>query len=170
MRVLISIGDYWEAEQFIKATISGKGPEVVEALLRCAIICYARPYSGNEKEAHAAAESNLKGVIDPKAVLDAAGLALHDRIMNLRNKVVAHSESEFNQANFTDPKAHGFDPATCFLSFESRRWTARHEGIDLGAFEQMAREMRLACLGWFGVTGPAVLSWSQGTPRVSSKP
>jgi hypothetical protein len=147
MRVMISIGDYHDTEQFLKATIGMVERDVVEALLRSAIICYARPYSANERDAGAAAESNLKGVIDPQDVLtEPVLLDLHKQIIRLRNKVVAHSEAEFNPANFADRTSHGRDPNIPGVCFETSRWHALGEKIDVGHFEQMARKMRWACL------------------------
>jgi hypothetical protein len=61
-----------------------------EALVTSAIIHYARPFSPNEKKKNAKAVSRV-----PARVTDQFSkkeLALHDRILNRRNKAIAHAE------------------------------------------------------------------------------
>lgn len=59
-RTQISMGDFLMAIRFLKtAPVHATSTTEYEALLMSAVICYARPFSGNEKAAGARATSRL---------------------------------------------------------------------------------------------------------------
>ena len=89
-RTHISRRDFSKAISFIDAAMLHElhKPEY-EALLLGAIVYYARPFSGNERD--------NPPLSDTRLVLDVEGLLrddfeLHKRLIEIRNKAVAHSE------------------------------------------------------------------------------
>lgn len=66
------------------------GSITYEALLIAAIICYIRPFSGNEHDKNANADSK----IDKEALKDLTNEEheLHEKFFTLRMKAIAHSE------------------------------------------------------------------------------
>jgi hypothetical protein len=96
LRIMLSGDDFQRTEEFLKA--AGKHSEAAiefEALLHSAILFYTRPFSDNEpkKSPLPAAARSLTG-LDVKALLG-TDASLHYRLITLRNKVIAHAESEF---------------------------------------------------------------------------
>lgn len=95
-RLVISKQDF---ERCARDLNSSQGPKVEEsaksAFLLSAVIHYARPFSPNETHAKARADSR----IDPQVLLglNFRELALHRKIITLRNKAVAHAEWKYNK-------------------------------------------------------------------------
>lgn len=87
-RHLISSEDFIEAKNYLKALVNE--PDVVtrRALWIAAIVSYCRPFTNNFGK-----ESAIPS-ISPEFVneLRAEQRALHDRLMELRNTVIAHSD------------------------------------------------------------------------------
>ena len=61
-----------------------------EALLVAAIVFYAGPFSSNEKDSHANAQPRIDSLV--LAGLTREQLALHERLVLLRNKALCHAE------------------------------------------------------------------------------
>lgn len=144
-RLRLAARDFENAAKFIGA--AGKHDMASlehEALLECALIRYARPFSGNERRADAKADSRLMPeVVDPARVLG-EDFALHTRVLNLRNTVVAHSEAERNPVAVMPPaEGTGGKHAAGFVS---RRWHIVNEQLDLEAFARIADLMRAKCM------------------------
>jgi hypothetical protein len=95
-RCLRSEVDFREAETYAMRIASAGDQEIKRALTIATIICYARPFSRNERDGNAEAEPNIS--FAPQEGLSAAERGLHDLIIKLRNKAVAHSEHSFNPA------------------------------------------------------------------------
>jgi hypothetical protein len=104
--------------------------------MMAAIICYARPFTLNERPEKGkplpAADPSLEEV-DIRALLG-VNANLHEHILILRNRAVAHSEAEFNPMQLDDSM------------FVSRPWHPLHEGIDLAVFGQIAGKLHQHCL------------------------
>ena len=141
-RVHISARDFMAAREFVEAARQ-HGEATVEhaALLECAIVRYARPFSANEKSTTAPADSRL--AIDAAEVLpDPGDLELHRRIVRLRNEVVAHSQSEhFPVAVLRILE----EPGKWGVIFQSRSWHVVNERLDLEAFSRIAKAMAFKC-------------------------
>jgi hypothetical protein len=143
-RIHMSARDFKDADERIEAAQSH--PETSfehEALLEIAILRYARPFTGNERDPRALADSRLSGV-KPQEVLLAEDVPLHDRILTLRSKVVAHSEAKHNPMRLVDPFAG--EPGLRSAGFVSRRWHVVNEHLDLAAFARICRAMHVKCL------------------------
>jgi hypothetical protein len=112
-----------------------------EALLHAAIIAYARPFSGNERGSDPPSDAK----IDPALVaLLGADLALHERILHVRNKMIAHAEVAANPVAIVAVKSN-FDVSAGFVT-QSRRWHILDEQIDLDVFHRIAKAMSQQCI------------------------
>lgn len=136
-RAHISEKDFKQALRFIDAALVVNISTVEhEALVIAAIISYARPFTLNERPQKGkplpAADASLEG-IDLRALLG-VDADLHERIVELRMKAVAHSEAEFNPMRFDG------------MVFVSRPWHPVGAGIDLAAFRDMTAKLHQHCL------------------------
>ena len=71
-------------------------------------------------------------------------LPLHDRLIALRNKVIAHAESEFFPAHTLKPAFGAGIKGQRGIAFQRRSWHVVDEKLDLDVFERMATNMRYA--------------------------
>jgi hypothetical protein len=141
-RTHIASEDFKSAARFIDAarryTVA---TTEYEALLHAAIIAYARPFSCNEL----APDSPSDPRIDPALVqLSGADLALHNRVIHMRNKMIAHAEFAQNPVALV-PVKPSFGIAAGFVT-QSRRWHVVEEQIDLDAFQRIADAMHQRCI------------------------
>lgn len=135
-RAHISEKDFKQALRFIDAAQATDISTVEhEALVIAGIIAYARPFTSNERPEKGkplpAAAASLEEVDFPALGVDAH---LHERIVKLRMKAVAHSEAELNPMKFDG------------MAFVSRPWHPVGAGIDLAAFRDMAAKLHQHCL------------------------
>ena len=100
-RLVLSNHDWLKCRKTLNTCATAKNETAKEALLLMAIVYYARPFSGNERNPGATAASR----VDPTVlgVLTAEELKLHARLMELRHKAVAHAESETYHAIGLEP-------------------------------------------------------------------
>lgn len=140
-RTQISRDDFADAKRFIDAARKNASDSIeYEALVQAAIIAYARPFSGNERGQDSPSDRNL----DPAVVaLDGEDRILHDRIITLRNKAVAHAASVNNPVEILPLKSEA--TITDGFSTQSHRWSAAREQIDLDAFHRIADAMVYRC-------------------------
>jgi len=100
-----------------------------EALVGSAIVLYARPFSANEKKEKAKSNARV-----PRRVIDnysSDELELHKRILNRRNKAIAHAE-------WNDYPV-GVDLETRVVS--SRRYSIYPEFLDISQFLNLAKKL-----------------------------
>jgi hypothetical protein len=141
-RTHISAHDFETARKFIEAA-KGHPQSAIEweALMEIAVIRYARPFSRN----HGASIADPRIKVDVEQILESpADVELHNRIVGLRNEVVAHADASFFPTTLLDPvenssRASGYAVA-------SKPWHILNEKIDLDAFARIADAMRRACL------------------------
>lgn len=150
-RTHLSSLDFEQAERFIKAAQQHPVTSAeYEALLLAAIISYARPFSGNERDRDAAAASSLA----PELVaLEAGDRELHDHIIALRNKAVAHAESTYNPMEFIGMQR--LLGGSRGVAIATKPWQVGKENLDLNAFGRIALEMQQACVDWLSDTAVA---------------
>lgn len=131
-RTHISAHDFKRALEFIELAGRYKYGELErDAALLCAVVCYARPFSGNEKGKGAQAASKLTGVSPTKEL--GSDLPLHKQILALRHTFVAHSHSMHHPASMTEEL------------YVSRNHHIEHEHLDLEAFARIAKKLWLRC-------------------------
>jgi len=133
-RLKISEDDLNQSIAFLK-TAKNLDPESIEfeALVISAIIFYARPFSCNETSSSAKADSRV--LLNLKDLLIAEELDLHDRIINRRNKAIAHGEWE------------EFPTSTSFIASKttitgSQRYQVYPEFINLSPFIALAKKLK----------------------------
>jgi hypothetical protein len=137
-RTHISKHDFGRAGEFLTAA-RGHGVATIEheALLIAAIIFYARPFTLNEKAKKGQdplSDARLdEGLADFD---DAEDQALHDRIVNLRHKAVAHAEFDNYPVLLAGPSQR---------TIVSRAWHVVDEQLDLSRFQRIATEMEARC-------------------------
>jgi len=89
-RVNMSAKDFEEAHSYL-AEFDPDLPMVLQrALLTSAVVAYARPFKKSRGAREGSASAKLP--IDIGALLDGSQIALHERIIDLRDRGVAHSD------------------------------------------------------------------------------
>jgi len=138
-RTHISRRDFAKSIGFINAAMNhGLGSLEYEALLLSAIVSYARPFSGNEQGNSPPSDKRL--AMDVSQVLG-ADFALHERLIEIRNKAVAHSESAFYPVELLSSTPQG---GSGFASV-CQNWHVLNEHIDLAVFKRMAEALCGKC-------------------------
>ena len=143
-RAVVSARDFRKAASFLAAAHSTTGMRTDwEACVLMAIICYARPFSRNER-GKAPADPTLSGV--NVGAIVGVDRTLHDRILTLRNKAVAHAESRFYPVKLVPPDPEDVAIGLTALSFDdSGTWHVHTEIIDYVTFAAMTDRMLRAC-------------------------
>ena len=136
-RLSISVRDFEQSMRFLRELPALYGADIEickdtvrESLVLSAIISYARPFSRNEKDEAAKADPKITG--DVLEDLSAQERTLHDKIMNLRNKAVAHSEFAFNPTKLTEEGV--------FVGRQFSIWTELSEE-EMGQLRQLANKV-----------------------------
>ena len=144
-RAAMSKRDFSEAREFLKRLQFEKNKTVRYALLTSAIVAYAKPFSGNEKEKHAAATTKLH--LSPEAILDSIQLALHSEIIQLRNKLVAHAEYAASPVRLLKRTDDGMELLGPYVEKNGRMYDLRDflEMIDTPAFMRIAELLACHC-------------------------
>lgn len=116
-RFHLSSNDFEEALSYLYAKPASDAAVIRRALLTAAIVAYARPFSQNEPGASSGATSTV--ALKPRKLLSPDQLVLHERLLEMRNRAIAHSESEVRPVFHVawEPPAHlvghqVFDPLT----------------------------------------------------------
>jgi hypothetical protein len=140
-RAHISRRDFKKAIGFIEAAMKHDLASIeYEALMISAIVYYARPFSGNERGKEPPSDSNL--MIEVKQLLGEDS-DLHDRIVSMRNKAVAHSEfGKYPVRIMAVPEPN----SDAGFAASSRSWHVLNERIDLEAFKRIAEALHQKCL------------------------
>lgn len=148
-RAHISTRDFEKASEFIEAArCHPESGLEYEAFMISAIVCYARPFSGNERSASSPAASNLAV---PLHSLEREDLELHERILAIRNKAVAHSEFEKYPVRQIPVAGSAGGFATTSTSFH-----IVSERLDLDAFVNIAKKMHALCVSTMHATASRV--------------
>ena len=122
-RTAMSKRDFWEAQEFLTRLAHEKHKTTRYALLTSAIIAYSRPFSRNEKDAHAEADGRLH--ICPSSILDPIQLAVHSEVIQLRNKLVAHAEYAASPVKLIEAHKDGMVLFGPYVEKEGRKWDLR---------------------------------------------
>ncbi len=129
-RLNIARGDVDRCVKFLEAA-NHHAPRSIEyeALVACAIINYAKPFSQNERPGSSKALPSVpQSVIRDYSVQE---LELHDRIINRRNKAIAHSEwNEFQTSVDCDTKM-----------IDRQRYFIYPEFLDIKPFTSLAKKL-----------------------------
>src|SRR2546428_7085430 len=99
-RASISNKDFAEAEDYLRAYSDDLADTLRRALLVSAIVAYARPFTSNDGGTDGFATGTLAG--NPKQILSDDELMLHEKILELRNEAVAHSDYTRKPTRFVE--------------------------------------------------------------------
>ena len=91
-RMILSLNDFEEALSYLYAKPAANATVVRRALLTSAIVAYARPFSENERGQRSQATAMV--ALRPKKLLTPEQLSLHNCLLDIRNRAIAHSTSE----------------------------------------------------------------------------
>jgi hypothetical protein len=145
LRVKLSIDDFKRAGEFLGAARNHAAASIeYEALLHSAILFYARPFTDNASRGSKLKDAakrltglNLKAIFGER-------VRYHQRILKLRKHVVAHADAEFFPATRSEFKMG--NQYTQGFSMDCTTWHVSEEKLDLGTFEQIAKDMADATL------------------------
>lgn len=116
-------------------SIQPYGSTAYEALLVSAIIFYARPFSSNEKTGSPhPSESRVPSVVLSGLMNDE--IKLHEEVVTLRNKAVAHAEWSHHPTGVTDSGIIQAKPFSIWRYFQG--------SADIAKFKNLAGKVRLA--------------------------
>jgi hypothetical protein len=126
-RLLVSMADFFEASgalnglHFLKGIPDGVNKSVRWSLIGYAVVAYARPFKSNKTDGGQSTASVTR--VDLGADLDALATAHHDRIIHLRDQVIAHSDFRLKPMHPAGPNMARGEPTFTYI-----------EGIDLNYF------------------------------------
>ena len=133
-RLTISRNDLEQCILFLEQLPNHEyGSIAYEALLLSAIICYARPFSCNEKGKNAKANAKIENEVLNK--LTKEELELHSKLLILRNKAIAHAEWSYYPTSITEK-------GTILSKLFSIRAFFSESG-DIHSFSELARKILL---------------------------
>lgn len=135
-RVALSRQDFREAREFLKEVNPGLTRTQEEALLMSAVICYARPFSQNDRDEKSEATAKMQG--NPATILDQAEFELHVRILKFRNKAVAHTDYDFDPVTLIDVQPDG-------MKMKGPYFELRRADIPLTTFASAIEKMIAHC-------------------------
>jgi hypothetical protein len=137
-RVHISYLDFTQAIIFIDAARKSDDSSAEWwGLMLAAIVSCGRPFSGNERRGRpAAADSNLTitARMLREIIPDKDDRKLHRRIVRLRNKTVAHSESRYHSLHIKRSVLAGDPNSASDVALFRTQWHPAEEMINLSAF------------------------------------
>ena len=130
-RIRISEDDFRESTEYLKIYNMQNNNCVSKALLSMAIICYSRPFVKNNDDlgkGQSILSIKIKDIYNEKEML------LHKKIIEYRNKAIAHSDYEMNQWRLLKSSLNGFD-------FEGYIFDIKSENIDGVMFLEMCEKI-----------------------------
>lgn len=135
-RAHISENDFKEAGEYLHALHGRRLPTVRRALLISAIIAYSRPFTKNDKEPTDKATPQLQISLGKELTSDE--LVLHNKLVDLRNQALAHSEY------FRKPSGRVMGLKSGFM-VQSKPFDLLSERIDQKLFESICSKLALYC-------------------------
>lgn len=133
-RLTISRHDFEKCLEYLgKLKSQEYGSIIYEALLLTAIVFYARPFSCNEKCKNSKTESRVDlAIIDQ---LNEEDQQLHGRLLDLRNKAIAHAEWTFYPTGVTESKI--------IQSMPFSVWNEFRGSMEIEAFSRLVEKVLL---------------------------
>ena len=129
-RFHISAKDMYECLSYIAQIEKNDFITVKRGMLTASIISYARPFSNNRTHERALATP----AVSVKKLCGEELFELHERLLLIRNKAVAHSDFEWNAAFLVKPTQNGFITSGLFFD-------PIEENIELEKFEKLANTL-----------------------------
>lgn len=133
-RLYITNRDLHECLNYLGTIKLLKSEDVIKrGLLTAAVVCYVRPWSGNNQHERA----NNKPEIPLKKILNPLLLTVHEHICKVRHKAIAHSDFDWNTCSWSATLDKG-GYATSGLFYD-----LLDGNLDLGQFYTLAETVFL---------------------------
>ncbi len=138
-RTRISINDLEQAGEYLDFLINAGSPQpdiLRSSLLVAAIVSYARPFTDNNAHDKATGRLNVSDK-EIRQLVGKQGLELHKKILDLRNRAIAHSEYDMNPTSRVEKHAgeHGF-------VLKSRFFNILGKELDYNLFLNLSRKLK----------------------------
>ena len=130
----ISKHDFEEAHDYLKAFNPSMDGTIQRALLSAAIIAYGRPFKRNDKNPKADRYIEL-----PANLLDTAGHQLHTKIIELRDRGIAHSDFDLKPTSRVQRNDVG-------VMTWSKIFNPLSAGISVAKFQEMSWLLSMHCI------------------------
>lgn len=129
----ISKHDFEEAHEYLEAFDPSMNGTIQRALLSAAIVAYGRPFKRNDKNPKANRYISL-----PEDRLDAASVQLHKKLLELRDRGIAHSDFDLK------PTARVARTDVGMMTW-SKPFNPLSEGINIELFKTLAWRLQHHC-------------------------
>jgi hypothetical protein len=137
-RTILSHDDIGEARQYLQAfqalDLATSDQVVLRGLLTAAVVAYGRPFSDNRPHEQA----NPRPPLKLKHLFSPAQRKLHDKLINLRNEVVAHSDYERRPVTRVSAGLPGF-------SYWGANFDLLQQGLPIGDWLEMCNRLIAQC-------------------------
>lgn len=130
----ISSHDFEDAHEYLKAIDPSIDGTIQRALLSAAIVAYGRPFKRNDTNPKAHRCISL-----PADLFDATSLGLHDKIIGLRDRGIAHSDFDLKPTARVQRNDSG-------VMTWSKPFNPLSEGISIESFRVMAWRLHMHCV------------------------
>jgi len=152
-RVNMSAKDFEEAHSYLAEFRSDLPMVLQRALLTAAVVAYARPFKNSRGGREGSASAKLP--IDIGTLLSMEHIALHERIVDLRDRGIAHSDFSLK------PTRRVARQDTAIMAW-SKPFDILGELVDVKAFRDLAWAMHCHCVNAIFTLGKAL--GAQSTP------
>lgn len=132
-RATISERDFEEAEGYLVEYPDSSSAMAQKAFLVAAVIAYGRPFTKNERNSNSKASARVPLINDH--LLTDQEKHMHESLLRLRNKAIAHSEFEYNPVSLGEVVING-------ISFKVDSFEILNAGIDIHAFLVLCRKRK----------------------------
>ncbi len=154
-RVNMSSKDFEEAHCYL-AEFRANLPVVLQrALLTAAVVTYARPFKNSREGREGSASAKLP--IDIGTLLSVEHIALHERIIDLRDRGIAHSDYSLK------PTRRVARQDTAIMAW-SKPFDILGELLDVNVFRDLAWAMHCHCVNAIFVLGKQLREQSMAAP------
>jgi hypothetical protein len=154
-RVNISSKDFEEAHMYLVELRADLPMVLQRALLTAAVVAYARPFKNSRGSREGSASARLP--IDVGTLLGVEEIALHERIIDLRDRGVAHSD-------FSMKPTRRVARQDAAIMAWSKPFDVLSELIDVQAFRDLVWSMHCHCVNAIFVLGKQLRDQSTTAP------
>ena len=135
-RTRLSHDDFEEAGAYLRELEPQQSDVLRRGLLSAAIVAYVRPFTSNDRGSNGKATPVL--AVRPKKILSDTEVALHEKLVLLRNEVVAHSQYDRKPVARVSGTQSGF-------TMQGKIFDLLAEKIDVALFRVICDAMRYHC-------------------------
>ena len=135
-RAHISERDFIEAGEYLRIYRESYSEIIKRSLLFSGIVSYSRPFLNSKSGP--AQESTSKLSVKPQKILTTLEFDLHRRVLDLRNRAIAHSEFESKAVSLVSSQAKGFVVGVKLFHLSL-------PAADVRIFRSMCGKMKMHC-------------------------